>query len=72
MKTVSFNEKKNKIYLLFTWNYAYQAARKKYWEWFAVNRQHFKLRTDKLSETINPILLPNHRNKIYQTRFNKS
>lgn len=71
MKQVTFNDGKNKIYKIITWKFAYNSARKKYWEFFAIDRIHFQRRIIETQEVINPILDRNHRHKIFTERFCK-
>lgn len=72
MKKVTFNEQYNKTYKLYTWDYAYKSARKKFWEFFAIDRMRFKNRINVTACVINPILNCEHRYKVYLERFNKT
>lgn len=67
-KKVRFNLKPT-VHVMYSWDYAYRAARKRHWENYAIDRQRFKQRIDNLSEIISPILDTQHREKIYRTRF---
>lgn len=69
MKSVSFNENKNKVYVLITWKFAYNSARKKYWEFYAIDRIRFRRRIQLISQIVNPVLDQVHRYKIYKERF---
>lgn len=52
------------------WDYAYRAYRKgDYWQQFARDHERFKKRTQNLEKILNPILLTEHRDKIYYERF---
>lgn len=69
MKKVTFRDSCNETYTLVTWNFAYRASRKQYWEFFAVDRMRFQRRINHLSTIINPILDKEHRCRIYNERF---
>lgn len=69
LKKVSFNEKENKVKIMVTWKLAYEMARKKYWEFIALDRIRFKHRIEKLAVVLNPILRCEHRKNIYSERF---
>lgn len=69
MKKVTFNEKNNQVHHLVTWSYAYKSSRKKYWEFFAVDRLRFHRRIEEASNILGPILDTNHRCKIFNERF---
>lgn len=69
MKKVTFNENKNKVKVMVTWRLAAKLARKKFWEFFAIDRIRFKTRVEKIGVVIEPILDYNHRKKIYGERF---
>lgn len=43
--------------------------RNKYWEFFAIDRNRFEHRVKKLSDVLDKILVPAHRDKIYKERF---
>ena len=43
--------------------------RNKYWEFFAIDRNRFEHRVQKISKIIERILVPSHRDKIYRERF---
>jgi len=70
MKKVTFGEKSNKIIILRTWLFAYEAARKGTWHRCAIDRERFKRRIEEISHHIAPILTSAHRNKIFNLRFN--
>lgn len=67
-KKVTFNLSPT-IHVMYTWNYAYKAARKSDWEMIARDRERFKNRIKKLSIIILPILEQGHRISIYEKRF---
>jgi Phosphatase-1 catalytic subunit binding region. len=66
-KTVTFDESKNKVYLMKTWTFASTAARRRYWESFAVDRLRFKRRI-KTTSKILELLLDKHLEKIRQLK----
>lgn len=68
-KKVTFSSK-NDVHIMVVWQYAYRAYRKKYWEFFPLDRIRFKDRIDKISKIVTPILNCEHRNKVYEERFN--
>ncbi|XP_075168276.1 protein phosphatase 1 regulatory subunit 15 [Haematobia irritans] len=67
-KKVRFNAKPE-VHVMHTWNYAYRAARKGHWEMYARDRERFKMRIYRVSHILNPILEPEHRQKVYENRF---
>lgn len=67
-KKVSFNLKPV-VHVMHTWNYAYRAARKGHWENYVRDRDRFRVRIERASTLLNPVLTPEHREKIYRERF---
>lgn len=59
------------VHVMYTWNYAYRAARKGHWETFVRDRERFKLRIQRTAVSIEPILKLEHRQHIFETRFAK-
>lgn len=59
---MNFNENLNKIFHI----NCYDESRGKYWEIFAVNHEHFRLKILKYGVIINPILEYNHRLRVYK------
>lgn len=55
-KNVSFDLKPT-VYIMHVWKYAYRAARYGEWEEVARDRERFKMKIDRLSGIINPILI---------------
>ena len=43
--------------------------RNKYWEFFAIDRNRFEHRVKKMSDTLERVLVPSHRERIYKERF---
>lgn len=68
-KKVVFNERDNKVHYIVAWSYAYNSARKKYWEYFVIDRIHFRRRVENMSFIISPILENKHRAEVYNNRF---
>lgn len=68
---VQFDELRNQVHYMYTWNYAYREHRKIYWEQVALDRWRFEENIKHLSCIINPILNVQHRQKIYEMRFKK-
>jgi Phosphatase-1 catalytic subunit binding region len=66
---VRFCEGRNEIHPMIKWTSAYRMARKKYWEFFAIDRVRFYHRIQETAEIINPVLDCNHRLRIYIERF---
>lgn len=56
MKTVRFLDEP-KIHVMYTWIYASKAARRGEWEMAARDRERFRMRINKFSDVINPVLL---------------
>lgn len=56
IRKVSF-DLEPKIHTMYTWQYAYKAARCGEWELFARDRERFSLRINRLSNIINPVLI---------------
>ncbi|XP_018793522.1 PREDICTED: uncharacterized protein LOC108971724 [Bactrocera latifrons] len=70
-KRVRFNLNPE-IHVMYAWNFAYRSARKGHWESLARDRDRFRKRIESTSKYINPILTPEHRSFIYNTRFDKN
>lgn len=68
MKKVHFAEE-DRIYVIGAWKFAYNSCRKKYWEYFAIDRIRFIKRINNTSIIIEPILKKEHRDYIYEMRF---
>lgn len=66
MKKVTFNEDKNKIYIMTMWNYAHRKARE---NTFMLDRLHFERRIQHAEIILQNVLSPNHRFKVYESRF---
>lgn len=68
---VQFAEDKNlvKTHKIVAWDFAYRAARKGPWEMYARDAARFKARIIEKGSIIAPILNPEHREAIYQQRF---
>lgn len=62
VKYVKFDNKP-KVRYMFAWDFAYRSCRRKYWEFFAIDRMHFAYKIKKFENVINTILDINHRNK---------
>lgn len=54
------------VHLLIHWSYAYKSARKKYWEFYALDRFRFRNRIKNMDRIISPILNNQHRQNIYE------
>lgn len=59
------------VHVMYTWNYAYRAARKGHWETFVRDRERFKLRIQRTAVCLEPVLRKAHRQYIFETRFKK-
>ncbi|XP_055917206.1 uncharacterized protein LOC129949648 [Eupeodes corollae] len=57
------------VHVMHAWNFAYRAARKGHWEDVARDRTRFQKRIERTSVYLNPVLTPEHREKIYRSRF---
>ena len=68
-KTVTFNEKKNSIFTLFVWSYAYRKARESDYEQYVLNRYRFQNRMKYAENLLKNVLEENYRNKVYNERF---
>lgn len=66
MKKVTFKEENNQIYPLIVWSVAYKESRRRYWEFFSVDRLHFQRRIEKLAIIISPVLDIDHRNNVHR------
>ncbi|XP_030370361.1 uncharacterized protein LOC115620978 [Scaptodrosophila lebanonensis] len=66
-KKVRFNLEP-KIHVMYTWDYAYRAARKGDWQVHARDRARFQQRIQRISTILDPILCSDHRQKIYKDR----
>lgn len=51
------------------WKFAYQQARKGHWHQIGWDRERFQKRINDLGEIVTPILIADHRQKIYAERF---
>lgn len=60
-----------KVHEIRAWNYAYRQARKGKWEEASRDRARFADRIRKLESIIAPVLLNDHRNRIYKNRLNR-
>lgn len=67
-KKVHFAEGE-RIQRMVAWKFAYNSCRKKYWEYFAIDRIRFKKRIEITSMILMPILNKTHRDYIYKRRF---
>jgi hypothetical protein len=70
-KHVHFPEKEEMVAIIFIIedDEFIKEYRNKYWEIFAIDRNRFQHRIQKLSNVLNHILTPSHREKIYTERF---
>lgn len=57
------------MHFAFAWKFAYNASRKKFWEYFAADRERFHNRIKKCENIITPILDYKFRNIISEERF---
>lgn len=69
MKKVRFNEDNNQIYYMIVWRYAYETARKPFWEIVALDNFRFRTRIKNIERSLSKILNKDHRNTIYDERF---
>lgn len=53
------------------WKFAYSQARKGQWEQMGRDRGRFEKRINDVSRILSPILAADHRQKIYEQRFEK-
>lgn len=53
------------------WKFAYSQARKGPWEQMVRDRGRFEKRINEVSRILSPILAEDHREKIYEQRFQK-
>ncbi|XP_017466635.1 PREDICTED: uncharacterized protein LOC108359324 isoform X2 [Rhagoletis zephyria] len=68
IKKVRFNLNPE-VHTMYAWSFAYKSARKGHWESLARDRDRFRKRIENTSKYLNPILRPEHRSFIYNTRF---
>lgn len=68
-RKVKFNCDKNKIYHIIAWSFAYKQARKSNYQQFVLDRYRFQDRVNKTGKTLEKILEPNYRKKIFEERF---
>ena len=68
-KTVRFNDSV-KVFVLDDFYEDYVYYRKKFWEYYAVDRIRFKDRIKLLENILNPVLENTHRCKMYNKYFN--
>ena len=68
-KSVTFQEEKNKLYVLVQWNFAYKQARKCEFRTYYLDRLRFEKRINNCKIILDPILSKEHRTKMYLTRF---
>lgn len=69
-KSVSFDLTKNKIKVLYVYNFAMQSSRNgKNWIILSVDRVRFKKRVDILEKVLITVLNTSHRLKVYNQRF---
>lgn len=68
-KTVKFNEEKNVVYTLFTWEYAYRKARESNYEQYILDRYRFQNKIKYVENLLKDVLEEKNRNKIYIERF---
>ncbi|XP_043284929.1 uncharacterized protein PPP1R15 [Venturia canescens] len=57
------------VHTMIKWNYAYRAARRGPWEEMARDRERFRGRIHRTERILSPILSVQHRNQIWQKRF---
>ncbi|XP_071120217.1 uncharacterized protein DDB_G0284459-like [Mytilus edulis] len=55
-----------KVHHMITWAHAYQAARKGQWRENALDHERFQRRIDDTEKILTPVLLTEHRNKMYK------
>lgn len=65
MKSVTFNEKKNKVYNMVVWSFAYKEARRGDYQKMWVDQCRFEKRIKMCEKSISKILDCNHRYKMY-------
>lgn len=74
-KELQFKEKRVKFNLrpvvheIRAWKFAYAQARKGHWHQIGWDRERFEMRINNLSQIVSPILVADHRHKIYVERF---
>lgn len=61
---VSFCNSKPTVHVMYTWQYAYKAARCGKWEQIARDNARFKMRIQNISTIINPVLLKKYQQYI--------
>ncbi|XP_052066177.1 uncharacterized protein LOC127705865 [Mytilus californianus] len=67
-KKVHFPEdaKIAKVHHMITWAHAYQAARKGHWREVVLDHERFQRRIDETEKILTPVLLTEHRNKMFK------
>lgn len=60
-KSVTFDESKNEVHIMYVWTYAYKKSRMLPQEF--INQQHFKRRIELCEIILKPILTVNYRKK---------
>ena len=62
-----------KVHVMRVWDFAYRTYRKgDYWQQIARDHERFKKRIFENQEALTPILKPEHRDRIFQERFQDS
>ena len=57
------------VHLIIAWDYAYRAARVSHWMTMARDAKRFKQKIQSLEPILSPVLNPEHRMKIWETRM---
>lgn len=68
MKKVSFSEC-DIIHNMYTWRFAYHTSRKRFWEYFAIDRERFRRRIELFENISKPFFDCKFRNTVYENRF---
>ncbi|CAH1957465.1 unnamed protein product [Acanthoscelides obtectus] len=66
-KTVSFNETKNKVHIMYAWQYAYREARRSNGE--MADRCRFQRRVQLVEEVLKKYLTVDYRQTVFTERF---
>jgi len=68
VKKVTFDSRPT-IYTQYVWQFAYQQARKSEWEQYARDRDRFARRILESEQVLNPIINPQHHERVFASLY---